>query len=146
MSWNHNDILLHIEVSIPLYFYRYNMCHSSFSKFSNYLMIITFLFIIAIIHHHRYDRFQKFMTTQERYDFTSFLYNVVILQSLYIFPTWHIERSTQYKARSTKHAWTWMFDISKDLFLVFFFLSFLWNLEIFLSNFSAKAHNIFKYN
>ena len=144
MSWNHNDILLHIEVSIPLYFYRYNMCHSSFSKFSNYLMIITFLFIIAIIHHHRYDRFQKFMTTQEMIRF--YVISVQCRHPAKLVHFSHLTQSTQHKARSTKHAWTWMFDISKDLFLVFFFLSFLWNLEIFLSNFSAKAHNIFKYN
>ena len=105
----------------------------------SYLSLLSSIIIVMIV-------FKSSWQHKKWYDFTSFLYNVVILQSLYIFPTWHIERSTQHKARSTKHAWTWMFDISKDLFLVFFFLSFLWNLEISLSNFTAKAHNIFKYN
>lgn len=123
-----NYDIIYTEVSI-----RYNMCHLSFCKFINYLMIITFFVIIAFIHHHRYDRFQKFMTTQEMIRF------YVILQSLYIFSTWHKARSTQHAARFTLKV------RYKDLFLVFFFFSFLWNLEISPSKFSVKAHNISKY-
>lgn len=51
----------------------------------------------------------------------------------------HLTQSTQHAARFTLKV------RYKDLFLVFFFFSFLWNLEISTSKFSVKAHNISKY-
>ena len=92
----------------------------------SYLSLLSSIIIVIIV-------FKSLWQHKKWYDFTSFLYNVVILHSLYVF---HLTQSTLHLESS----------LSKDLFLVFFFLSFLWNLEIFLSNFSSRAHNIFKYN
>ena len=77
------------------------MCHPSFSKFSNYLMIITFLFIIAIIHHHRYDRFQKFMTTQEMIRF--YVISVQCRHPAKLVHFSHLTHRTQHAAQSTQH-------------------------------------------
>lgn len=116
MSWNHYDII-YTEVSI-----RYNMYHLS----NHYLLC-----------YHCFHPSSSLWSFSKVHDNTR--NDTILRHPAKLVHFFHLTQSTQHAARFTLKV------RYKDLFLVFFFFSFLWNLEISPSKFSVKAHNISKY-